>query len=84
MTREETKKVKNILGNVDRCFVLSFLDRINLSIRERKIIQETELDGETIEAMADKMCLSVDAVAHIKRSAVNKIYIYSIQNNYIK
>lgn len=84
MTKKETKDVKNLLNNVDKEFVLQLLEKINLSERERQIIKETELNKTTITDMADKLFLSPDSISHIKQQAVKKIYLYSIQKNYIK
>lgn len=84
MTKKETKEVKKILNNVDKEFVLSFLDKINLSLREKEVIQATELDKMTISEIADKLFLSPDSISYIKKSAVKKIYSYSLQKNYIK
>lgn len=84
MTKKETKEVKKILSNVDREFLVAFLDKINLSNRERSVINFTELNRETISEVAEKMYISVDSVSHIKKSAIKKIYLYSMQKNYIK
>lgn len=84
MTSEKTKKVKQILHNPDKEFVMDILSKINLSVREKIIIESTELDRITISEMADKMYLSPDSVSTIKKSAMNKIYTYFLQKNYIK
>ena len=84
MTKKETKEVKRILSNVDKEFVNSFLNKINLSLRENEVIRSTELDKITVFELAEKMCLSPDAINYIKKAAVKKIYKYSLQNNYIK
>ena len=84
MTREETIQVKSLLHNVDREFVDSLLEKINLSIREKEVIRSTELDKITISELAEKLFLSPDTISYIKKSAVKKIYLYSLQKNYIK
>ena len=84
MTRKETKEVKKILHNADKEYVLEILSKINLSIREKTVIESTELDRVTISEMAEKMYLSPDSISNIKKSAVNKIYTFLMQKNYIK
>lgn len=84
MTKPETKEVKKILANVDREYVEKLIDKVNLSLRDKEIIKATELDKERISEVADKMCLSVDSIAKIKQSAMNRIYLYFMQKNYIK
>lgn len=84
MTKKETKQVKTLLHNVDRDFVIELLDKINLSLREKEIIKSTELDKITISELSEKLYLSPDSISYIKKSAVKKIYLYSLQKNYIK
>jgi len=84
MTKPETKKVKKILSSVDREFVDSLIEKVNLSPREKEVIRSTELNKETIGEVAEKLCLSVDSIARIKQAAMNRMYIFFVQKNYIK
>lgn len=84
MTKRETKIVKKELANVDVEYVHNLLAKVNLTKSERKIIEHSELDKERLLDIAESLCLSVDRVACIKMNAMQKVYKYLVNKNYIK
>lgn len=84
MRKEETVKTKRILRNVDKAFVLELLDKVNLTQRELKIIRDTELERKTIKEMSVEMNVSLSYISVIKKSAMDKIYRYSLAARLVK
>lgn len=65
-------KVKSVLRQPSKQMAICALDRVNLTLRERRVVECIFLDGLTVEQTAELMDVSSSAVAKWKRNAVEK------------
>lgn len=64
--------VKTVLQQPNKQYAVEQLDRVNLTIRERKVAEYIYFDGLTTEEVAEVMDVSVSSVAKWKKNIVNK------------
>ena len=69
----EKSDIRKILRNPSKELVDLALGYVNLTEKERTIIEYTEIKGISEERTAELMCLSTRHLQKIKREAINKI-----------
>jgi DNA-binding CsgD family transcriptional regulator len=56
--------------------VVLLLERVNMTVQEREVVERSELAGERMCDIAESFSLSIDSVSYIKRNAMRKIGTY--------
>ena len=69
----EKSDIKKILRNPSKELVDLALGYVNLTEKERAIIEYTEIKGISEERTAETLCMSARHLQKIKREAINKI-----------
>lgn len=81
---QRNKKINhahNLLSNPSRFEVIALVESVNLTLQEKKIILESELNGKRISEIAEDLNLSPDSIMRIKTKAMNKIHDFAIKNH---
>lgn len=77
----DKKEIRKILTNPSKDLIILALNTVNLTDKERQVIEYTEMRGITEERTAEILDISDRSVRYIKEKAfekLNKVWSYNI------